>query len=172
MTREYFRPFLFASASFDPPMDLSKNGRLLVTGDSRGVLRSWNGDTGQMEKEYAVHADAITDLDLSPAGRLVASASYDEVRVTDLATGETVCSFDVPQTRTVAISPDGRRLVSGGFREEIFVWDLVTGQALPTLRAERSFSDHTILRIAFLPDPRGLITGATDGRVRLWRLPD
>ena len=52
------------------------------------------------------------------------------------------------------------------------MWDLATGHQLASLRAERAFSDRHILRLAFLPDPRGLVTGATDGRIRLWRLPD
>jgi WD40 repeat protein len=153
-------------------MDLSRDGKSIVTGDSRGVVRTWDLATGQMLREYRIHNDAVTDLDLSPPGRLVATASFDEIRVTDLVTGETVYSFDVPTARTAAISPDGRRLVSGGFREEVFLWDLTTGQQLPTLRAERAFSDRYILRLAFLPDPRGLVSGASDGKIRLWRLPE
>ena len=86
---------------------------------------------------------------------------------------EEIRSFDHDAwIQSVAISPDGRRLASGGFREEVYLWDLQTGRRYDTLKAESAFSDRHILRIVFLPDPHGLITGATDGKIRLWRLPD
>jgi WD40 repeat protein len=125
-----------------------------------------------MVREFSVHQDAITDLDLSPLGHYVATASFGAVCVTDLDTGEVVGRYEIQDVRTAAISPDGRRLVSGGAREEILMWDRVFGQRLPSLRAERAFSQRDVRRLAFLPDPRGLVTGANDGMIRLWKLPD
>ena len=52
------------------------------------------------------------------------------------------------------------------------MWDVRTGRRVDTLRAEAAFSSAVIRRLAFLPDPRGLVTGATNGVIRLWRLPD
>lgn len=119
-----------------------------------------------------MHKDAVTDIDLSPNGDLIASATFDRILITDLNNHQTVQTFDVPSVRCVAFSPDGRRFVSGGKREQVFVWDLSTMQQLDTLRAEAAFSEETILGVAFLPDPRGLITGATSGNIRLWKLSD
>jgi WD40 repeat protein len=102
----------------------------------------------------------------------VATATFGRVRVSVLASGEAVGSLTVPNVRTVAFSPDGRRLVTGGAREEVFLWDCESGERLTSLRAEAAFSEGLILRLAFLPDPRGLVTGATGGKLRLWKLPD
>jgi hypothetical protein len=41
-----------------------------------------------------------------------------------------------------------------------------------TIRAAAALADREITRIAFLPDPRGLVSGATAGKIRLWRLAD
>ncbi len=153
-------------------IDLSADGGLLATGDSRGVVRVWDSIIGIPLYEFPAHRDAVTDVDLSPDGRLVASATFGEIRVIDLRRGGPVHTLQVPDVQTVAFSPDGRRLASGGKREEIYLWDVATGQPLASLKSESAFSDRQILRIAFLPDPRGLVSGATEGRIRLWRLPE
>jgi WD40 repeat protein len=151
---------------------LSPDGQRIATGDSRGVVRVWETDSGKMLHQIRAHQDAVTDLDFSPGGQHVATAALNEICVFDLATYEPLRTLRVESVRTAAFSPDGRRLASGGFREEVFVWDVQTGRRYDTLKAEAAFSERHITRLAFLPDPRGLITGATGGKIRLWRLPD
>jgi WD40 repeat protein len=170
---QYSRPLAhFGEGEYPGLLDVSSDGQFIVSGDSQGIVRLWDADAGTVIREIAVHKDTITDLDLSPDRSMVAAATFDRIAVVALESGEIIFSFEQPSIRTVAFSPDGQRVVSGGFREEVLVWDLATGQQQTTLRAERAFSDRHILRLAFLPDPRGLVTGATDGRIRLWRLPD
>ncbi len=151
---------------------LSRDGQRIATGDSRGVVRVFDASTGKVLHQLRAHQDAVTDLDFSPGGQQVATAALNEICVFDLASYEPVHTLRVESVRTAAFSPDGRRLASGGFREEVFLWDLETGRRLDTLKAETAFSDRHITRLAFLPDPHGLITGATGGKIRLWRLPD
>lgn len=152
-------------------LDVSPDGRLLAAGDSRGVIRLWLLSTGMLLSEFTAHPDAVTGLDIAPDGSHVASASFDEICVSTVR-GEEVGRLYEKNVRTVAFSPDGRRLISGGLREEVFLWDLPSGQRLANLKAEAAFSQNNILRLCFLPDPRGLVTGATDGKIRLWKLPD
>lgn len=160
----------YGEGSFPNVLALSRDGQRIATGDSSGVVRVWETATGKVL--HQLRTDAVTDLDFSPGGELVATAALNELCVFDLTSYEPVQTFRVESVRTVAISPDGRRLAAGGFREEVFLWDLQTGKPYDTLKAETAFSDRHILRIVFLPDPHGLITGATDGKIRLWRLPD
>ena len=54
---------------FPSVLDVTPDGRVLVTGDSRGVLRVWDPSTGALTRVLAVHSDAVTDIDLSPDGR-------------------------------------------------------------------------------------------------------
>jgi WD40 repeat protein len=72
----------------------------------------------------------------------------------------------------VAFSPDGHRLAAGGAREETLLWEVVSGQPLEICKAEAAVSDRQITCLAFLPNSRGLVSGATGGKIRLWRLPD
>ena len=67
--------------------------------------------------------------------------------------------------RAIAVAPDGRQAVSGGFDQSAIVWDLAGGAALAVLR----FHDGAVNAVAALADGR-FATGGEDGRIALWRL--
>lgn len=66
--------------------------------------------------------------------------------------------------RAVAIAPDGRLALSGGFDHSAILWDLERGAALSVLR----FHDGAVNAAAALPDG-GFATAGEDGRIALWR---
>ncbi|MBI3926799.1 MAG: protein kinase [Armatimonadetes bacterium] len=68
--------------------------------------------------------------------------------------------------RAVAVSPDGRRAVSGSTDRSARVWDLSSGACVTELLGHR---DH-LEAIAITPDGSLALTGARDGEVRLWML--
>jgi tetratricopeptide (TPR) repeat protein len=65
---------------------------------------------------------------------------------------------------SVAIAPDGRRVLSSGYDNTVRLWDLATGQEV------RRFVGHKGLvhGLAFLPGGMQIITSGSDGTVRLW----
>ncbi len=65
---------------------------------------------------------------------------------------------------SVALSPDGKRVVSGGWGKSIKMWDTASGAELMT------FSGHedNVGSVAFSPDGKRLVSGSADKTVKIW----
>jgi WD40 repeat protein len=66
---------------------------------------------------------------------------------------------------SVAISPDGKTLVSASWDSEIKVWNLATGQEIRNWKGQPG-----IRSIAISPDGQTLISGADDKTIKVWNL--
>jgi neurobeachin-like protein/WD40 domain-containing protein len=68
--------------------------------------------------------------------------------------------------RTVAYSPDGKFLLSGGDDQTLELWDASSGKEL------RMFTGHSgaVTSVAFSPDGRLAVSGSSDSTVRLWEV--
>jgi DNA-binding beta-propeller fold protein YncE len=66
--------------------------------------------------------------------------------------------------RSVAFSPDGKRLVSGSWDQTLKVWDVQTGQEALTLKGHTAF----ITSVAFSPDGKCVVSGSYDKTLNVW----
>src|SRR5262249_18485978 len=67
---------------------------------------------------------------------------------------------------TVAVSPDGRHLLSAGADSQVILWDAQTGARV------RDFRGHgaPVRCAAFLPDGQRAVSCSTDRTIRLWEV--
>jgi WD40 repeat protein/serine/threonine protein kinase len=66
---------------------------------------------------------------------------------------------------SIALSPDGKRIVSGSSDKTIKVWDAATGAELITIA---SGYETEVECVAFTPDGKRIISSCFDGIIKLW----
>ena len=110
--------------------------------------------------------DVVFDLDLSPSGRLLATATQQgEVRVWDWKSGRLVATMrHDASVQNVRFSPDERYVASASLDGTARVWSLADSRELQRVRIP---DDSQIYSMDMTLDGRYLATGEL-GKVRLW----
>src|SRR5262249_25124072 len=147
----------------------SRDGDVLVSGGTDGLLREWDVAAGTQIREAAekqqiwMRSVAIT----ADSKYLVSAGAEARVRVWDAATGEEVPKIQEHQSalHAVAFSPDGRYLATASRDTTLRLWDAVTGQELRVFRGHGHYVDSAV----FSSDGKYLAsTGYMDESVCLW----
>ncbi|MGE3806637.1 MAG: c-type cytochrome domain-containing protein, partial [Gemmataceae bacterium] len=172
------------------PLQQNKPGRVFerfpgkvtsvhFTSDSRSLITAsgvagvggeatiWNVADGKQIKQFKGHGDLLYDAELSPAGKLLATCSYDRtIKIWNAESGELLRTLAGHNGAVydIAFSPDGRFLVSASADDTCKVWRVSDGLRLDTLGEPLK----EVYTCTFTPDGRHIVAGGADNNIRVW----
>jgi WD40 repeat protein len=163
---------LLAAAALSLALTAAVAPRLLQTfcaPTTRGVAASARATLtadGVLGRHRRDHVYAVA---FAPDGRSVVSGGEGEAMVWDLASRAPSASLaHGTPVRSLAFTPDGARLLTGGADGVARLWDLGRGGDPLALRGHGA----AIFRIALSADGATAATGSDDGTIKLWRTDD
>jgi hypothetical protein len=150
-------------------VDISPDGRLVVTGSWDQSAKIWNSETGQaIRKLDGQHEGFVNSVEFSPDGKTILTASDDgTARLWDVATGaplETVIEGHDARVRQATYNSMGTQILTTSNDKTARIWDAGTGESLVTLTGHQ----WAVLCGQFSLDGERVITGSEDHTAILW----
>ena len=140
----------------------SPDGARFLSGSDDMTIKLWDAASGQLLRTFKGHTSGVRSVAFSPDGTRVISGSGkyysssgepdtdNTLKLWDAASGQLLRTFKghTAGVRSVALSPDDTRVISGSNDGTVKLWHAATGQLL------RSFEGHrgAIESVAFAPD--------------------
>ncbi len=141
---------------------------LLLSGGQDGLLREWRVNGDEPVRVLRGHTDRILSIATRDNRALTASADG-TVRLWSLDGDLLLGDFeDTGSTEAgvndLALSPDGRYLLSGGAFGSLALWDTVTNEVVQRF----TLLNTSIFAVAYHSDGRHVFTGAQNGSIFMW----
>jgi WD40 repeat protein len=182
------------SLAISPDSKTLASGSFVDLSDDTGEIYLWNVATHERVGESLKgHSSFVQSLAFSPDSKMLASAngSLSSADRGFLETTPSIILWDVATRRSLgsplkghddgiqslAFSPDGKVLASGGADEKVRLWDVAARKALDGfeqleagIRAPMRHHENEILDIHFTRDGQTLISADADNRVLVQQL--
>lgn len=119
------------------------------------------------------HTSGINSLAISLSGEILASGSRGEIRLWDLTTGQLIStlseypwvkSWETDEVHSLAFSPDGYTLVSGGVDCTLKIWHTGAKDLIDILEQHSG----AVRCLGFSPGGETLASGGEDRKILLW----
>ena len=151
---------------------VTPNGAYVISGLDDGTIGIWDAASGvEPSPRLQGHLGAIRSVACSPDSTRIASGSDDStIRLWDLKSTTKVADLNGHKlgVTSVCFSPtmcEGVLLLSGSRDRTIRLWNVSSSLSVDSYVVDRFTS--SIIAVAFSPDGQRIISGATDGTIRV-----
>ncbi|KAL7803533.1 hypothetical protein V8C44DRAFT_274727 [Trichoderma aethiopicum] len=145
----------------------SPDGRLLASGDARGILRIMDLASGSTVVSERSDCEPRGGLVFCRDGsRLISLVEGHSIAIWNTATAECVSILEGHEfwIQDIALSNDDSRLASASRDKSIKLWDIASGACIATYHGH----DDSVANIAFSADGRLLISADQWGNCKVW----
>ncbi len=160
-------------------LSYSPDGKYIAVSNYSSSIHVWDIGTGRLYKTFTTDEGSINFLTYSPDGQYIALAFNKEIGKTGEHQG-TIEIWDVTKgkriknitsespnhlIRTLAYSPDGKYIASGGYEGVVRLWDSATGAQIKVFDNQ---PNKFISSIVFSPDGKYMASGC--GKyIKVWK---
>ncbi|MFT5470586.1 MAG: WD40 repeat protein [Verrucomicrobiales bacterium] len=150
---------------------LSFDGEILLSGGVDGQARLWRTNDRTPIGPGLSHSFIIRSAAFNPQGTRVVCGCLDGTAKiwqvnSQQQIGKTIKLGERKGIWAVAMSPDGKLVVTGSEEGDVCLWNSLNAQLIANLEGHVD----TVVRVAFSPSGRILATGSLDNTVRLWNV--
>ena len=150
-------------------IDISSDGKLLVSGSKDKTIRIWNLLTGTCLHILNGHTEGVYSVSFSDDGKMIISGSGDNtIRIWGIDKGNClhILKGHSKSVYSVTINKTGSLVVSGSDDNTIKIWDLNTRTCIQTLKGHTD----SVMSVAMSHDNKYIISGSADKTIKIWEI--
>ena len=146
---------------------ISPDGKTLVSGSADKTIKIWQLNTGKELHSLKGYSAQVSSVDINLDGKIFVSGGLEKhLRIRDIGNGKITRSIRGNSgVLSVAFSPNGHILATGGFDRTIRLWNLNTREEPLTLGGHLD----RVSSVIFNGNGKTLVSSSWDQTIKLWQ---